>query len=80
MHWTCIFCDENACMMFGFGYGCLHDLVITMIKLMPYFRCMIGFSHVRWMLGFTYVCGLAPYCFMDRYDMLFWDNDAMIVC
>ena len=30
------------------------------------------------MLGFIYVCGLALYCFMDIYDMLFWDDDAML--
>ena len=78
MHWTCIFYDEYVCMMFGFKYECLHDLVIDMIKLLPCFRCMIGFSFARWMLGFVYVCGLALYCFMDRYDMLFWDDDAML--
>ena len=78
MHWTCILCDEYACMMFGFEFGCLHDLVIAMFKLLPCFRCMIGFSYARWMLGFVYVCGLALYCFMDRYDMLFWDDDAML--
>ena len=40
------------------------------------YACMIGF-HV---LGFVYMhLGLAPYCFMDRYDM-FWDDDTMIVC
>ena len=65
-------------MMSGFEYGCLHDLVIAMIKLLPYFKCMIGFSHARWMLGFVYVCGMALYCFMDRPDMLFWDDDAML--
>ena len=32
-------------------------LLATMIKLLPYFRCMIGFSHARCMLGFVYAFG-----------------------
>ena len=41
------------------------------------YACMIGFR----MLGFIYlVVGLAPFCFMDLYDMCFAVDDAMIVC
>jgi len=37
-------------------------------------RGIIGFH----MLGFIYLgVGLAPYCFMDRYDM-FLDDDTML--
>ena len=40
-------------MMFDFEYGCLYDLMIAMIKLLPLFEMngMIGFH----MLGFVYV-------------------------
>ena len=72
MHWACIFYDEYVCMMFDFEYECLHDLMISMIKLLPCFRCMIGFSHARWMLGSVHMYGLALYCFMYRYA--FWNE------
>ena len=78
MNWTCIFGDDYVCMMFGFKYGCLQDLVIAMIKLLPCFRCMIGFSQARWMLGFVYMSGLALYYFMDWY--VFWDEWWHAVC
>ena len=55
-------------------------LLAAVIKLLPCFRWMIGFSYARCMLGFVYVCGLALFGFMDWYDVLFWDNDVMIVC
>ena len=32
-------------------------LLVALIKLLPYFRCMIGFSHARCMLGFVYAFG-----------------------
>ena len=35
-------------------------------------------SHIRCMLGFIYLgVSLASYYFMNRYDMSFWDDDAM---
>ena len=54
----------------------LHDLVIEDM-LVALFRCMIGFSHVRRMLGLLMCVWLS---FALWIDMLLWDKRCHVVC
>ena len=73
-------------MMFDFEYGCLYDLMIAMIKLLPWFIAAFVWdewydrvSHAR---VFHVRMGMALFCL--RVDMyVFWDeccHDCMCKC
>ena len=68
--------------VFQYQLYALHDLVIDdmlaiMFGVAALFRCMIGFSHVRRMLGLLMCVWLS---FALWIDMLFWDKRCHVVC
>ena len=51
-------------LMLCFLYVLFDDMLAAMFRATTLFRCMIGFSHVRGMLGFLLY--LALFCVVDR--------------
>ena len=62
----CMIMVSNV-LMPGFWY-----VLCLMICLLPCFRCMIRFSHVRWILGFLLYVWLSFVWWIDKYVCLGW--------
>ena len=59
--WNMLRCMIRVCNML---MPCCH------VKLLPYFKCMIGFSYARWMLGFLVCVWFSFALWIDKYACL----------